>query len=74
VNRLQGEVKRLQAELKDAVQKIREQDIKIKRFSEWQLADQYLSEDAVLKDTIEQQKLRYTQVHEQEAKKMADAA
>jgi hypothetical protein len=54
VNRLQGEVKRLQAELKDAVQKIREQDIKIKRFSEWQLADQYLSEDAVLKDTIEQ--------------------
>lgn len=27
-----------------------------------------------MKDTIEQQKLKYTQVHEQEAKEIADAA
>ncbi len=61
---VEGKLKRLEAELNKALEDIRSKDAIINRFKEWQLADRYLSEDEVLRDAIESQKTRYTQVHE----------
>ena len=61
---VEGKLKRLEAELNKALEDIRTKDAIINRFKEWQLADRYLSEDEVLRDAIESQKTRYTQVHE----------
>ena len=41
---------------------------------DWQLADKYLTEDEVLRDAIEKSRGKSKEVHELEAKEMAEAA
>ena len=71
---LEGKVKKLENELNKALEEIRSKELIINRFKEWQLADKYLAEDEVLRDAIENQRSKVTQVHEQESKEMAEAA
>lgn len=71
---LEGKLKRLEEELKSAVDDIRSKDLIIKRFSDWQLGDKYLSEDETMRDIIEKSKNKNSSLHEQEAKEMAEAA
>lgn len=61
---LEGKVKKLENELNKALEEIRSKELIINRFKEWQLADKYLAEDEVLRDAIENQKSKVTQVHE----------
>ena len=53
---LEGKVRKLEAELQNALEQIRAKESVIGRFKEWQLADKYLSEDEVLKDAIDRQR------------------
>ena len=46
----------------------------ISQFKQWQLDDKYLSENEVIRDAMEKQRGKVTQVHEQESKEMAEAA
>jgi hypothetical protein len=71
---LEGQIKKLKDELKNAVDNIKSKDAIINRFKEWQLADKYLSQDEVLKDAIDSHKSKTQEIHEQESKEMAEAA
>ncbi len=67
-------VKRLKGELSKAVEEIRAKDALISRFKEWQMADKYLQDDEKIREAIEGTRVKIDQVHEQEAKEMAEAA
>jgi hypothetical protein len=67
-------VKKLKVELSKAVEEIRAKDALINRFKEWQMADRYLQDDEKIREAIEGTRVKVDQVHEQEAKEMAEAA
>jgi len=46
----------------------------LSRLKQWQEADKYLSEDQVLRDAIEDHRLKTLAVHEKESKEISDAA
>lgn len=71
---LEGKVRKLEAELSRALEELRHKEQTLGRFREWRLADRYLSEDAVLKEEVERGHSRVREVHEQEAREMAEAA
>lgn len=71
---LEGKVRKLEIELNKAFEDIRTKDQMINKFKEWQLADRYLAEDEVMRDAIENQRTKFTALHDQEAKEMAEAA
>ena len=64
----------MQLELNKAIEEIRTKDAVIARFKEWQLADKYLQDDEKIREAIEGTRVKVDQVHEQEAKEMAEAA
>jgi len=74
VKMLEGQIKKLKEELKNAVETIKSRDMIINRFKEWQLADKYLSQDHVLKEAIDKHRVQTHEIHEQESKEMAEAA
>ena len=46
----------------------------IKRFEDWQLADNYLTQDSELKNTVDKYKVKSQEIHEKDAKELAEAA
>jgi hypothetical protein len=71
---LEGKVRKLEQELSRALEDVRLKEQTIGKFRDWQLADRYLSEDAVLREEVERGHSRVREVHEQEAREMAEAA
>lgn len=71
---LEGKVKRLEVELSNALEQIRHKESVINTLKGWQLADKFMDEEHVLKEMVDHQRTKVTQVHEQEAKEMAEAA
>lgn len=70
---LEGKIKRLEKQLEDAISDIRAKESLIRKFESWQLGDKYLGEPQV-QEYLEQQRGKSKEVHEREAKEMADAA
>lgn len=71
---LEGKIKKLEQELSNALEEIRSKDSVINKMKGWQLADTQFYEDDVLRDMVEKQRFKSKEVHEQEAKEMAEAA
>ena len=71
---LEGVIKKQKVEMSKMLDEIRSKDALINRFKEWQLADKYLQDDEKVREAIEGTRVKVDQVHEQEAKEMAEAA
>lgn len=66
--------KRLQEKLTELAGKLSAKDSEVGRLRMWQEGDKYLSEDIVLKDAIEDHRLKTLAVAEKEQKEISDAA
>ena len=70
----ESENKRLKEELAGLHAKMAGKENEIGRLRMWQEGDKYLSEDLVLKDAIEDHRLKTLAVAEKEQKEISDAA
>jgi len=61
-------------ELQDIKSHMSSKDNELGRLRMWQEGDKYLSEDEVLKEAIEDHRLKTLAVHEKESKEISDAA
>ena len=61
-------------ELSNALEQIRHKESVINTLKGWQLADKFMDEDHVMRELVDKQRTKVTQVHEQESKEMAEAA
>lgn len=66
--------KKLQERLTEMAMQLSARDTEVSRLRMWQEGDKYLSEDIVLKDAIEDHRLKTLAVAEKEQKEISDAA
>lgn len=66
--------KKMQEKLNELAGKLSAKDSEVGRLQMWQEGDKYLSEDIVLKDAIEDHRLKINAVAEKEQKEISDAA
>lgn len=66
--------KKLQERLTEMAGMLNQRDSEVGRLRMWQEGDKYLSEDIVLKDAIEDHRLKTLAVAEKEQKEISDAA
>ena len=66
--------KKLQERLTEMAAQLTHRDTEVGRLRMWQEGDKYLSEDSVLKDAIEDHRLKTLAVAEKEQKEISDAA
>ena len=66
--------KKLQERLTEMAAQLNQRDTEVGRLQMWQEGDKYLSEDIVLKDAIEDHRLKTLAVAEKEQKEISDAA
>ena len=70
----EGQVDRLQKELEELRSGVMSRDSELKQLRKWHQGDQYLSDDVVLKDAIEEHRIKTMAVHEKEQKEISEAA
>ena len=68
------EIQKLTQRLKDIEGSLMSKENEVGRLKMWQEGDKYLSEDLVLKDAIEDHRLKTLAVAEKEQKEISDAA
>lgn len=68
------QIKKLEEQVKMLRGELMSKDSEVNRYKVWQEGDRYLSRDEMLKEAIQEHRVKTMEVQEEEQKEMADAA